>query len=456
MEGTQVKESYLAQFARFAERLNGSRSLPLHGLRQAGIRRFEQLGFPTTRDEEWKYTSVAPIARTLFRPAEPRALDAAASAALESVRRVLAAEPFAALLVFLNGRFAPELSSADGLPDGVRVSSLAAALEETPEIVEQHLNRYADLNGTAFAALNTAFIQDGAFVHLPRGMVLEPPIHVVFLASPGDAPEITHPRNLIVCEEQSQATVIESYVGAGDRPYFTNAVTEIAACENSVLEYYKIQQESLPAFHVATVEIRQARSSTVTNQSVTLGSALTRNDINAILDDEGAECTLNGLYLGVGRQHIDNHTRIDHAKPHCDSHELYKGILDGAARGVFNGKIYVHPDAQKTDAKQTNKTLLLSQDAALNTKPQLEIFADDVRCTHGATVGQLDEDSIFYLRSRGIPEMAARGLLTYAFASEILEQIKTRALREHLERLIFGRLSAQPGELPGEGWEEAE
>jgi Fe-S cluster assembly protein SufD len=280
-------------------------------------------------------------------------------------------------------------------------------------------------------------MHDGAFVSVPKGVVLKQPLHLAFLASAGSKPAVAHPRSLILAGVNSQASIVESYIGAKGDVYFTNAVTELVADENAVIDHYKLQRESTEAFHVATMQVHLGRGSNVTSHSIALGGALVRNDVNAMLAAEGGECTLNGLYLAAGRQHIDNHTRIDHAMPHCASHELYKGILDGQAHGVFNGKIYVHPDAQKTDAKQTNKTLLLSPDAVINTKPQLEIYADDVKCTHGATIGQLADEALFYLRSRGIGRQEARNLLTFAFANDLVSRIKIEAIRNQLEGVLL-------------------
>jgi Fe-S cluster assembly protein SufD len=446
---TRETETYLAQFAELEKRLAGHGPASLLPLRREAIARFAELGFPTTRDEEWKYTSVAPLTRTVFQPAR-RELGAA------SPERLPFGQITRCRLVFVNGWLAPQLSTLEAggrseatqgathLPRGVTVRSLADALENEFGCVEAHLARGAQYRDHAFVALNTALMEDGAFVRIARGAVVEEPIHLLFLGTAGDTPSVSHPRVLIVAEENSQATVLETYAcvdnGAGTQPYWTNAVTEIVAAENAVLDHYKTQRESETAFHVATMWVRQARSSNFSSHSISLGGALVRNDITAVLGGPGIESTLNGLYVVGGRQHVDNHTAIDHAHPHCNSHELYKGILDGHATGVFNGKIFVREDAQKTDAKQTNQNLLLSRDAVIDTKPQLEIFADDVRCTHGATVGQLDADALFYLRSRGIGEAEARGLLTYAFASDILGRIKVPPLRSALEELLFSQL----------------
>jgi Fe-S cluster assembly protein SufD len=263
------------------------------------------------------------------------------------------------------------------------------------------------------------------------------PIQLVFLTTPSAEPAVAHPRTLILAGINSQAAIIETFAALEDGVYFTNGVTEIVLGEGAVLDHTKVQRESKNAFHIATQQVHQARASNITSHSIALGGGLVRNDVNVVLDAEGCECTLNGLYLANGRQHIDNHTRIDHARPHCASHELYKGILDGKAHGVFNGKIYVHQDAQKTDAKQTNKTLLLSEDAVINSKPQLEIYADDVKCTHGATIGQLDEEAVFYLRSRGVGQEEARSLLTYAFANDIISRIKVEPIRAGLEQALL-------------------
>ena len=404
-------------------------------LRRNAIDRFEALGFPTLRMEEWRSTNVAPIARAAFPAAgsdsKPAGLvDAAAVAALgyEGTGR----------LVFVDGVFAPELSTDMDLPEGVTVSTLSRALETKPETVLEHLGQYVDFQEHAFAALNTAYFREGAFLHIPRGKVLETPIQLLFISA---TPEVAaYPRLLVVVEENSQATFVESYESLHEGRYFTCPVSEIVLDPNAVVDHYKIQRESLAAFHVAVQKTVQDRSSTLRSHSISIGGALVRNDVQGLLDAEGISCTLNGLYLVDGTQHVDNHMRVDHAKPNCYSHELYKGILDGAGRSVFNGLIHVWEDAQKTDAVQSNRNLLLSEEALAHSNPQLEIFADDVRCTHGSTIGQLDEDAVFYLRSRGIGEAAAKSLLTYAFASDIVERIKVDAVRKDMEELLFARL----------------
>ena len=420
---------YLAGFEAVEKRWAGAPGW-LRELRRGAMARFTELGFPTGKLEEWKFTSVAPIARTRFHPAQPDS---------RPVRLPAAVPAGAPHIVFLNGRYSQAQSNLGGLPPGVRVGSLAEFLKNGR--AEEHLARYAAWREEAFVALNTALAEDGAFIEISRGTVLREPIYMVFCSTPSGEPAMLHPRNLILAGEASQAAIVEVYAGDAGGNYFTNAVTELLAGETAVIEHYKLQQESQEAFHVATLQVRQQRSSNFAAHSVSLGGALVRNNVNAVLDGDGAQCTLNGLYLVGGRQHVDTHTVLDHAKPHCGSREYYKGILDGRSSAVFNGGIVVRKDAQKTDAIQSNKNLLLSEDAVINTKPQLQIWADDVRCTHGATIGQLDSEALFYLRSRGIGHDRARHLLTFAFANDVLGRMKLEELRAHLERQMFARLS---------------
>jgi Fe-S cluster assembly protein SufD len=432
----QEVESYLLNFGRFEEARAGQEPSWVHQLRKAALSRFAALGFPTMRQEEWKYTNVAPLTKVRFQPV-PAQRDGLTAERLVQVAR---GEVARAQLVFMNGHYAQELSFLGSLPAGVKARSLAEVLRTNPAAIEPHLARYASYQDHSFVALNTAFMEDGAFVYIPPGTVVEEPIHLLFLSTVRGEPTVSHPRNLIVVGADSQATIIESYVGLEDEVYFTNVVSEVCAGENTVVAHYKLERESEEAFHIATLQAYLDRSCVFSSHSIALGGALARNDLHVVLAGEGSECTLNGLYLVTGRQHVDNHTRIDHVKPHCRSRELYKGVLDGKARGVFNGKIYVHKAAQKTDAKQTNKNLLLSEDAVINTKPQLEIYADDVKCTHGATIGQLDQDALFYLRSRGIGLEAARSLLTSAFVSEIISQITIGPVRAQLDALVMAKL----------------
>ncbi len=434
---------FLAGYESFERRLP-PHSEGVRALRRNGRERFEEVGLPTMRQEEWRKTNVAPIARTTFELAE------AGSTALTREQLEPFRVPDCVELVFVNGHYSPELSRREGLPEGVFAGSLATALVEHPDRVGPHLGQHAD-GQHPFVALNTAYIEDGAFIHVPRGVVVEKTIHALFigLADNGTA-VVSYPRNLFVAEESSQLTVIESYGGfRGSGPqqaslpqagYFTCPVTEIVGSANSVIDHYRLGQESLDAFHVATQKIYLARDANFFTHSINHGGALVRNDIQALLDAEGISCTMNGLYLARGNQHVDHQIRVEHAKPHCHSYELFKGILEDRARAVFNGRIYVHQDAQKTDAVQSNRNLLMSKQALVHSNPQLEIFADDVRCTHGSTTGHLDDEAIFYLRSRGIGEEAARSLLTYAFAGEVLDEIRLEPVREDLEQFLFDRL----------------
>jgi Fe-S cluster assembly protein SufD len=431
-----VIHSYVDDFTHFAR--NGGAEGPewLLPVRRLAIERFAQLGFPTPRNEDWHFTSVAPIAEVQFQPIR------SPSGGVQPDQ--LARFTFGAewpLVVFVNGRFNARLSTLSRLPAGVRAIDLARAWAEMPELLERHLGKVAPFQEQAFTALNTAFMNDGVVVHVSRDATVELPVHVVFIADANAAKGVTHPRNLIVAERQSSATVIESYVSLGDATYFTNAVTEVVVEDGATLSHLKVQRESPRAFHVHTVETIQRRDSHFVSFSFATGAALSRTNIYTTLGGAGSGATLNGLYIVDGEQHVDHQTRIEHAEPNCFSREIYKGILDGSSHGVFNGKVYVRPAAQKTDGKQTNNNLLLSERARVDTKPQLEIFADDVKCTHGATVGRLDEQALFYMKSRGIDDARARHLLTYAFAADVLETIPLPPMVRELERITLERFA---------------
>jgi Fe-S cluster assembly protein SufD len=435
-----VTDRYVADFKAFAG--NGAAGAPpwLKQIREGAIARFAELGFPTTKQEEWRFTSVAPIVETRFsHPASriPRpGLAEIASLLIGSGPRV----------VLVDGRYAPELSSAAGHPSGLRIGSLAAAVEHgaTSELAREHLARHAPWHDSAFAALNTAFLADGAFVHVPADVTLEQPLEVLFLSSGragADGPSVSHPRSLMVFERGARAAVVETYAGLGDAVYWNNAVTEIVVGEGARAELYRVQREGPQGLQIATTHSRQERDSFLGVHVVTLGAALARHDITTVLAGAGAELILNGLYLLRGAQHADHHTVIDHAQPHCASHEYFNGVLAGRAHGVFNGRIIVRPGAQRTDSKQTNNNLLLSAEARADSQPQLEIYADDVRCTHGSTVGPIDPMQLYYLRSRGLSPEAAQGILTYGFGAEILDRMRRPAVRERLDRLVRERLA---------------
>jgi len=435
-EVADITESYFAHFARLERK-----AAWFEPVRKSAMERFAEMGFPTTRHEDWRFTNVSPLARAPFKAvaAGSNGLSLKAGDLEQALLKGVAAR-----VVFVNGFFDAKLSDLESLslPAGVCVCTLAGAWESPPKSLEEHLARHAETDRNAFVALNTALFRDGAFIEIADGVVLDKPIQALFIRAGSTDGTVTHPRTLIIAGREAQAMVIESHVGLSGEPYFTNAVTELVAGENSSLEHLKLQEEGGAAYHIGTVQSVQGRASRLISHSVSLGSRLARHDINSVMAGEGAECTLNGLYQVGGAQHVDHHTRLDHAMPHCSSREYYRGILDGKSSGVFNGAIIVRKDAQKTDAIQSNKNMLLSEDATINTKPELQILADDVRCTHGATVGQLDADAIFYLRARGIGLHAARHLLTRAFANDVIARVSFSPARERLEGMLLARLSA--------------
>jgi Fe-S cluster assembly protein SufD len=427
-------DSWLENFTEFEKKAAGRSLQWLHRLREDAFARFCETGFPTTKDEDWRFTNVAGIAKTVFRPAATSKLDPGDSAAWR-------VDDVAATLVFINGRFDAGLSQIGILPKGVTVASLRERIESHPEEVHKHLGRYADTDRDAFVALNTAFISDGAYVHVARGVALESPIYLLYLSTKEKAATMTHPRNLIVAEDEAQVAVIEDYASVGgESVVLSNAVTELIAGESTVAQHYLIEREHLKAWNVSTLRIQQGRSANVASHSLLLGGGLVRNNVHPVLAGEGGECLINGLYLGTGTQHLDNYMHVEHASPHCGSRQFYNGILDGRSHGVFHGRIVVHKVAQKTDAKQTNRNLLLNDDAQIDTKPQLEIYADDVKCTHGATIGQIEDNALFYLQSRGISEQEAKKLLLLAFAEECVERMQSSVAREHIERLVSEHL----------------
>ncbi len=425
---------YADQFAAYAANGGGEGPSWLPALRKQAFERFAALGFPTTRDEDWHFTSVTPIAERTFKAIKP----APTALMLADLEPFLIDEAWNRL-VFVNGRLEPSLSSFAGLPADVQVTTLSEALREEPAWVEKHLGSLAGFDRAAFTALNTAFMQDGVVVRIPKGEVVETPLHVLHVADAQAQGAAIHPRLLVVAEPLAQVTLVESYSAIGSPAYLVNAVAEIAVGNGARVDHYKLQRESAHAFHVATVQATQGRDSVFHSFSYAAGGALSRTNVYTKLAGTGGEARLNGLYVLDGQQHADHQTFVEHLAEACASRELYKGILDGESHGVFNGKVFVDPVAQKTDGKQTNKALILSEKARVDTKPQLEIFADDVKCTHGATVGRLEEMALFYLKSRGIGHENARALLTYAFAAEVLETIEIDALRTTLEKAIFER-----------------
>ncbi|MSP38908.1 MAG: Fe-S cluster assembly protein SufD [Deltaproteobacteria bacterium] len=433
MLATDNKERYLAAFKQWP----GQTAAPawLRQLREAGIASFDALGFPTTRHEDWKYTNVDPIASQTFVRANG---EATSLSGVEIVTRSMA-EAQASRLVFVNGIFSPEFSQTSELPHGLTIKRLSEVIGQNEPTILSQLGRNTDAQRQAFVALNTAFFTDGAVISVEPGCRIEQPIYLVFVSTAKSTPVVSHPRALIMIGAGSEARIVESYVGLGSGNYFCNAVSELVGDADAVIEHYRIQQETDTGFHVGSLEANLARGCQLTAHAVSLSGALVRNHVHVVLNGEGAECVLNGLYLADGKQHIDNFTEIEHVEPRARSLELYKGILGGSAHGVFNGKIIVHKDAQKSDARQTNKNLLLSPDAVVNTKPQLEIYADDVKCSHGSTIGQLDGDALFYLRARGLGLDEAKSLLSFAFASDLVGRIKIPSLRKSLDEYLVGR-----------------
>jgi len=427
----EVSNWYLSNFSLFEEELNGSKKAPFHETRKAAITRFSELGFPHSKDEEWRYTSVAPLLQHKFKLSA--ASEKVTASTIEGIR-------FSALvkacLVFVNGRFSAELSSMPAQADGVIVTSLKKAFGQHADLTENYLGKYADFDREAFTALNTAFTVDGSLIYVPADTVVPEPIQIIYLHDGQDA-SVAHPRNLIIASRGSQLKVIESYHSTNDTTYFNNCVTEFVVGENANVEHIKLQEEGTAAFHISNTQIHQEQNSVFSQVNLDLGGSLVRNNTNVTLAGTNCEAHLFGFFLGVDTQHIDNHTFVDHAMPHCFSNELYKGILGDKSKGVFNGKILVRQDAQKTNALQSNKTLLLTNDAVIHAKPQLEIFADDVKCTHGATVGQLDDEALFYLRARGISEEVAGAMLRHAFISDVLGNIGIPELRDILDHRII-------------------
>lgn len=423
----EAVDHYAAQFQDF---LDATPSEPpfLGRLRREALDRFRELGFPTPQMEAWRNTS---LENFTTKPYQRPALSTPGPGREEL-------QPYtiedAIRVVLVDGRFAPELSDYDQVPPGIRVQSLAAALRDQPAVVAEHLGRIANFHDQALVALNTAFIEDGVFIEVEENSIIEQPIHYLYLSSGGTAQTFIQPRNLIIAGCNSQAAIVEHHLGWGGEGYFSNTVTEIISRENAVLKYVKIQQDTSRSGHLATTQIHQERHSQVRSHSISCGAGLQREDLNLVFAGEGSGGTLRGLVLADGKQHVDHHTTINHVAPHCTSQELYKGIYAQRSHGVFNGRIVVRPEAQQTDADQLNKNILLSDKALVNSNPQLEIYADDVKCSHGSTTGQVDEEAIFYLRSRGIAYPAALHLLIHGFANEIIATLP--AARDYVVQVL--------------------
>jgi Fe-S cluster assembly protein SufD len=427
-----MSDDYRAAFFEHVTRVRHQEPTWLSLLRRDAFERFLERGFPTTDEEDWRFTSVAPLAATSFALAQ--GLPVPAGSSIDEAR--YSPDWARHELVFVNGLYVEELSSPAVLPDNVVVESLSRALDTHADELEAVLSLPGSDSRTIFSDLNLAFLDDGAFVFVPENTSVDVPIHLVFHTAVS-APAVSHPRTVVLVERGARVSIVESYVGSEGSVYFTNTASDVLAAGGASVDHYKIQRESRSSFHVGSHRFLQARGTTLQNHSVSLGARLARNDIHSLLDGEGADLTLNGLYVVGGSQHVDHHTLIDHKEPHCTSRELYKGVLDDASSGVFNGRIIVRGHAQKTNAQQSNKNLLLSEDALVNSNPQLEIHADDVKCAHGATIGQLDKESLFYLRSRGIGLEEARNILTRAFMADVSDRIRIAAVRDAMRALVF-------------------
>lgn len=433
---TAYLESYLKSFITLSKATADTSPRWLRELRDEAFSRFHKAGIPTTHNEDWRFTSLADFRQIPFH-IEPRERSHPGPAAHAPWNM----QNTSACLVFVGGYFVPELSTYSSLPSGALVQSLREELTRHPDRVAEHLGRYLDMDRDPFCALNTAFAEDGAFIVVPRGVVVEHPIHLLFLTKGKSQPAMTHPRNLVVVEAEAQVSIVEEFASIdGAAPSLCNAATELVAGENSMITHSILVRQHERSFHFSTLRIEQARNANVASHSFLVGGALVRNNVHVVLAGEGGECLINGMFIGNGEQHREHHMLVEHASPLCASRQFYNGILDDRAHGVFHGRILVHKGAQKTDAKQTNRNLLLSDNAQIDSKPQLEIHADDVKCTHGATIGQIEEEALFYLRSRGIAEAEARQLLLEAFAGECFERMKPGAARAYIEAAVAQHL----------------
>ena len=433
------EDRYLSDFQAFERSQVGEEDTWVHRIRQQALARFSELGFPTARrgNEKWKYTSVLPIANTAFAYPFDFNLSEVESA---RIRKTAPWDESWVNLVFVDGRYCQALSTSPVHTNGAHVTNLAEAVHSDPDAAERHLAQYANLEDDAFVALNTAFLKDGAFVHVPEGSCFESPLHLLYLTTDRAQPTVSYPRTLIVADEHSRISVIESYISLSSARHLTNAVTEMVVRDGAEIEHFRLLLDNPDGFHVGSTRVHQGQDSTFSSTSFARGAALARNDLQVWLDAPGSSCFLNGLYVTSGSQHIDNYLNVDHAKPHTTSRLYYKGILGGSSKAVFGGTVLVRPGAQKADSQQTDKNLVLSEDAEVDSKPSLLIYADDVRCSHGATAGNIDEDTLFYMRSRGLDLETASRLLIHGFASEIIETVRLEPFRAYLHKLFLESL----------------
>ncbi|HRE40437.1 MAG TPA: Fe-S cluster assembly protein SufD [Ignavibacteria bacterium] len=433
----ELKYKLISDFKLLESSLNGEAKSPFHKIRQDAISVFEELGFPVKKLEEWKYTNLSNITKNRFRQF---LIPEKINLTFEEVAGFIYPEFEGNIIVLINGHYSVKFSKIVTQKDGVFIGSFSEAREKHNDLIQNYFAKYADYYRNSLTALNTAFAIDGVFIHLEKNVTVDEPLLILNIADSREENLIAQPRNLFILEEGSSILMADDYYTIGDHPFFTNSVTEIILKQNASLEHYKIQNDGSNAYHIGTIQVEQERDSRFSNTTISWGGGLIRNNLNATLNGENSESHFFGLYLLKDKQFVDNHTLVDHAVPNCNSNELYKGLIDDKATGVFNGKIMVRKDAQKTNAYQSNKNILLSENAKINAKPQLEIFADDVKCSHGATSGQLDENSMFYLQSRGISKVEAKILLMNAFSSEVIDSVKIDSLRQHLHNLILKKL----------------
>ncbi|MGK9477393.1 Fe-S cluster assembly protein SufD [Melioribacter sp. OK-6-Me] len=434
-----IKDWYLKNFEVFERQMNGRNHDLLKNIRKNSLSKFLELDFPTTKNEEWKYTDVSFARKNKFNPVPT---DYKTSFTKEDVRKIVFGNFDYNLITFINGKYSAELSDISADDDKIIIKNLNSFIKSHKEIVENYFAKISS-DDNLFNVLNGIYMQDGVVIFLRDQSEFSKPLQVLYLNGDSEENLLIAPRNLIIAGRNTRAAIVFNYYGNTKTSYFTDAVTELFLEEDSLVDIYKIQRESLSSYHIEKFQAIQKDRSVLNHYNINFGGKLTRNDVNSKLDGENIETHYYGLYLGKVDQHIDNHTFVDHAKPNSISNELYKGILDDNSRGVFNGKIIVRRDAQKTNAYQQNKTVLLSSEARIDSKPQLEIFADDVKCTHGATVGHLDEEAEFYIRSRGVPEELAKSILIRAFAADVCDEIKIDGLKEQINHLIFEELHRQ-------------
>ncbi|MEG8947517.1 Fe-S cluster assembly protein SufD [Rosettibacter firmus] len=432
----EAKNWYLSNLELLSKKINGTEKPLLHKIREKSIQKFTELNFPTKENEEWKYTDITPILKHRF---VPSLIVDNPQFSFEEINKYLFQDFDFYLVTLVNGIFYEQLSNINDLPEGVIIGSLKKLVNENQEILERYLNQFSG-DENIFHALNNIYANDGSVIIIDENVTVDKPIQILFINGNDNNEVLSSPRNFIIANKNSKASFIYNYKGFGNQKYFLNSTVNVFIDEAAIVDYYKIQEENENSFHIEKIDVIQKSKSVFNQFNINFGGELVRNDINSKLDGENIETHFYGLYLANGKQHIDNHTFIDHIKPNCISNELYKGILDDESHGVFNGKIFVRPGAQKTNAYQQNKAILLSPNAKVDTKPQLEIFADDVKCTHGAAVGHLDESAEFYIRSRGVPEELAKSILIRAFAYDVIETIKIEELREQINHIIFKHL----------------